>query len=215
MAQLADDVSHTFAITAALPEHWSFELWRRDAMKRRGNHRATAAVAALALLLGAASALAQGPGKGGKAERAGVLAGLVDCRKLTEPTQRLACYDRATDELDRAEKSGEVTVIDRNQAKTLRKQAFGFDLPSLNLFVPGPKGEEVDRLTVTLDHAGIGRDGRWRMVTDDGAVWVQVDDEAPPRDPHKGSQLAVRKAALGSYFCNVDGQRAMRCQRQH
>lgn len=172
--------------------------------------RVLAGAAGAVLLLGLAPARAAEP----KPDRASVLAAVVDCRKVTEPTARLACYDQATAEFDRAERAGEVAVVDRGQAKVLRKQAFGFDL-SLSFFNRGSKEDAIDRVTLTLDHSSLDRDGRWRFTTTEGAVWQQTDEERVSPEPHKGSQLAVRRAALGSYFCNVDGQRAVRCQRQH
>ena len=38
--------------------------------------------------------------------RAAVVQALADCRKLTEDTARLACYDKAAGDLDQAESKG-------------------------------------------------------------------------------------------------------------
>ena len=52
------------------------------------------------------------------------------------------------------------------------------------------------------------------MVSTEDVVWAQTDDESINIEPHKGSTVAIRKAALGSFFCNVEGQRAVRCERR-
>lgn len=104
-------------------------------------------------------------------------------------------------------------VIDREQASTARKQAFGFELPSLAIFDKVMPKEELDRVTVTLKDAYRGSDGKWIMVIEDGAVWRQIDGESPFSAPHAGSTVKIRRAALGSFFLNVDGQTAIRAQR--
>ncbi len=152
-----------------------------------------------------------------EARRAGVLEALASCRKETDGAQRLACYDKAAATLDEAEARGQVVVLDREQVRSVRRQAFGLELPAFSLFRGrgGPAEEQVDRITYTLARGGRLPDGKAVFFTaEEGTAWVQTDDEPIERPAHKGSQLAVRRAALGSYFCNLDGQRAVRCMRQ-
>lgn len=168
----------------------------------------------LALLIAAPAGAA--PSKP-EARRAAVLDSLAACRKETVDAQRLACFDKAAGALDEAEAKGQVVVVDREQVREVKRQAFGFALPALSLFgARGQSEEKVDRVTYTLDHAGHLSNGMWMLATTEGPVWVQTDSsEGLNIEPHKGSTLAVRHAALSSYFCNVDGQRAIRCNRQH
>ena len=140
---------------------------------------------------------------------------ISDCRKLTDRDARLDCYDKATDAFEQAQASGQVVVVDREQVQAVKRQAFGFSMPSLNLFARGPKEEQVDRISVKLANAHQDRFGAWVMVTDDNAVWTQTDANELYNPPHAGSTVAIRKAMLGSYFCNVDGQNAVRCARSH
>src|SRR5207344_3661661 len=79
-----------------------------------------------------------------KTSRAAIVEKLVDCRKLTENAARLACYDEATAAFDQAESKGDVVVIDREQAREVRKQAFGFTLPSISIFQKGEPKEDFD-----------------------------------------------------------------------
>lgn len=148
-------------------------------------------------------------------QRAQVVQAVADCRKLTADAARLACYDKAAAELDVAESKGQVVVIDREQAKAVRRQAFGFSLPAFTLFDRGATKEEpVDRITIELSDAYKNGERKWVMTSNEGVVWVQTDDESVNEDPHKGSKVAIRKAAIGSFFCNIDGQRAVRCERR-
>lgn len=165
-----------------------------------------------ALALGATGAEAQVRPR----DRAGAIQKLIDCRALTDNAARLACYDSTAAALDQAEAKGDVVVVDREQVKEVRKQAFGFSLPSLNVFSRGDKAERedtLDRITSTLTRAYRNGAGKWVMELQDGAVWVQTDTEALPRGAKTGSKVEIRQAALGSFLVNVDGQRAIRANR--
>ena len=178
-----------------------------------GMRRALFLVLAAALAIAAPASSAQPT----EAKRAAVLDALTACRKQTVDAQRLACFDKAAGALDEAEAKGQVVVVDREQVREVKRQAFGFTLPGLSLFgARGQPEERVDRVSYTIDHAGHTGAGLWTFTTTEGPVWVQTDSsEELHIEPHKGSTLAVRGAALSSYFCNVDGQRALRCNRQH
>jgi hypothetical protein len=170
---------------------------------------ATAACAALLLSPGLCAAAPPAVG------RADVVRALSDCRKITEDSARLACFDKAAGALDQAESQGQVVVIDQAQVATVRRQAFGFSMPSLNIFAKSaPKsGEGVDHLHLVVAHARRDGDGHWVFTSDDGAVWRQTDESEFAVDPAKGSKLFVESGALGSYFCKIDSQPRVRCAR--
>ena len=133
---------------------------------------------AAAILALAAPALAAG--KPSQARRAAVLQAIVDCRAMTDTNARLACYDAAAAKLDEAESSGQVVVVDREQATKVRKEVFGLQLPSLDIFggkgaPEALKGEGVDQLTATIKQASQGVDGKWVIELDTGAVWRQIE----------------------------------------
>lgn len=145
--------------------------------------------------------------------RAPALQAVIDCRPLTDAAQRLACYDKAAAGLDQAEAKGEVVVVDREQVREAGRQAFGFSFKMPEVFTRGEKPETLDQLTATAARAYQAADGKWTVELEDGAVWRQTDSEPVRRAPKKGSKVELRKAAIGSYFMNLDGQRAVRAQR--
>lgn len=148
--------------------------------------------------------------------RATALQAVFDCKRLTDAQLRLACYDRAAGALDAAESQGEVVVIDRAQARTVRRQAFGFNLPSVgSLFARGEKKEDsVERIQTSLTGAHQSSEGRWVFSTAEDQVWRQTESQELFRDPRAGAAFVVRKGVLGAFFCNVDGQAAGRCMRE-
>jgi hypothetical protein len=167
---------------------------------------AVALVPAFALGAGRAAPLVD-------AGHAAVVQAISDCRKLTDNDARLACFDTAASALDQAQAQGQVVVVDREQVKTVRRQSFGFNIPSLSIFTHGPKEEAIDKVTVDLTGGNTGPDGKWRFITVDDAVWRQTDTEQLSDPPHSGSKLAIRHGALGSFFCKLDNQSAVRCAR--
>ncbi|WP_172448466.1 hypothetical protein [Caulobacter mirabilis] len=152
--------------------------------------------------------------------RAGALQAVVDCRKITDGAERLACFDRTTASLDAAEKAGDVVVVDRAQVQEARKAAFGFNfrMPSFmsggNSAKPETEAEGIDSLESTVESARQGGDGKWTIRLPDGAIWIQTDNERI-RPPKAGSKVLIRKATMGSYFLSVDGQRSVRAKRQN
>jgi hypothetical protein len=180
---------------------------------------AMALCAAVLAAAGMAGAAGKPPSK---AQRAAVLQAIVDCRAMTDRDARLDCYDKAAARLDEAESSGQVVVVDREQATQVRKEIFGLQLPSLDIFnltgagkgaAPIAKGEGVDRISATVKQAFREGAGRWVIELDTGAVWRQIEDSDVPVDAHAGSKVEIRKASLGSFFLKVDGQPAFKAHR--
>jgi len=137
----------------------------------------------------------------------------MDCKAMADPSERLACYDAAVGALDSAEQKGDIVVVDREQAKAVRRQAFGFTLPSLAMFERGEKPEELNEVSLGVERAYRSGEGKWTFELEGGAVWTQNDSETLFREPKKGSKVEIRKASMGGYFMNVDGQRAIRARR--
>lgn len=168
------------------------------------------AVAALAVAI-AAPATAAPPAQ--QPERAQQLQSLIDCRKVADPTQRLACYDKAAGALDEAEAKGDVVVVNREQARKVRKQAFGFSLPSISLFERGEKTEDVASTEGTIVSARKTPTGRWEVKLDEGGTWVQIDATEIPIDPKPGQKVKIHRATLGSYMMAIGNQREVKVHR--
>ena len=162
-----------------------------------------------ALAVPVAASAADGP----KSATPATIKALFDCRSVAADAERLACYDKAVGAVNAAEKTGEVIIVDRQEARAARRQAFGLDLSALSILDRSEEKTEVDRVVGEIASARQGADGRWIVVLADGAVWRQVDDQSLGKDPRKGSKVEVRKATMGSYFMNIGGQRAVRARR--
>jgi hypothetical protein len=161
-------------------------------------------------------ALAAAPaGAADPAGRAPVVQGVIDCRKVEDPRQRLACFDAAVAKMEEADAKGDLVTLDREQRREARRQAFGFTLPSFGFLNRGEKPEDVDRVTLKVAGAGRNAQGRWVISMEGGAIWRQIDDLDLAISPRAGSTASVRRGLMGSYFMNVDGQTAMRVHRDN
>jgi hypothetical protein len=165
-------------------------------------------LAATVLAAAAPSATAQ------KAEgRAELVQKLADCRKIADNTARLACYDSTAAAFDQAEAKGDIVVVDREQARKVRRQAFGFSLPSLSLFEKGETQEEIENVAAKIASVRQDATGKWILKLEDGAVWAQVDANELFKTPKPGMPVKIRRASMGSFLVSVDGTRAFRARR--
>ena len=90
----------------------------------------------------------------------------------------------------------------------------GHEVPAAPVTRPLPKGAPLsDALQVELKALMAATNTAGVMVLEDGAVWRQIDAESPFNAPRAGSSVKIRRAALGSFFLNIDGQTAIRAQR--
>lgn len=180
------------------------------------------------VLTGGVGALAATAAAPAASTAAVVIQRMIACHAKTEDKDRLACYDAAVSDLISSVQAttsggepstpakplgGDVLVIDREQVRAARRQAFGFDLSALSVFDRGDKPEVIDKVSTTVERAYLQGDGHWLLDMADGAEWVQTDEEKMWKAPAKGSKAEIRKASMGSYFINIDGQRAIRAKR--
>lgn len=146
---------------------------------------------------------------------------LLDCRSIEAAEARLACYDAGASTLSAAIERKDVVVADRAQIRKARRSLFGLTLPSFNLFGRGEEEDDKEdreafaELNSTIKSARKRADRNWVFILEDGAKWVQTDTKNIPRDPRGGMKIRIRRAAVGSFLANVDGQIAVRVQREN
>ena len=148
-----------------------------------------------------------------KVEQAPAVQAIIQCRAMTDTAQRLACFDGAAARLDDAQAKGDVVTIDRAQRRTLRRETFGFALPSLSIFDKGDPAEETSSLALKVTHVSQDTLGHWQIELEGGQLWSQTDSEVLARDPKPGSQAEIKKGALGSFDMKLDGQKSIRVRR--
>jgi hypothetical protein len=147
-----------------------------------------------------------------KAPRAEVLQKLIDCRSIPADAERLACFETQTARIDAAEAKRDLVVIDRDQATKARKESFGLPAKPLVVGSAPALGEGVTDVTSKIKTARLLNTNRWLFVLEDGARWYQAESKSL-RDPKPGQSIRIRKASLGGFLANIDGQTATRVRR--
>jgi hypothetical protein len=138
---------------------------------------------------------------------------LLDCRKITDGMERLACFDTYSRVLASKIAASEVIVTDRAAVRATRRKLFGFSLPNLGLF-PGDDGKEEvpDQINTAVESAWISGN-RLRIRFADGSTWQQIGTDQPRRFPAKGMVAVIKRASMGTYFVRLGDQIGFRMVR--
>ena len=139
------------------------------------------------------------------------LAPLYACAAKTDPMERLNCYDSAVGAIKAKEAAREIVTIDAPKVQQMRREAFGFNLPSLpKLGLPKldrdkAANSDIERQTMQLER--IGRSGGVStFVMTNGQVWANLENveiDLPRNPPFNAT---IRTAALGSFILSIDGR---------
>jgi hypothetical protein len=142
-----------------------------------------------------------------------VFEALVNCRTISDSAARLVCYDAKVSAIDEAEKKDELVLADKASMKEARRGLFGFSIPKLKIFGNDDTDEKDFELVAKIQSASMASYGKWTIILEDGARWTQIDTTSLRKDPRAGMEIKIRSAAMGSYFANIAGQRAIRMKR--
>lgn len=137
---------------------------------------------------------------------------LLACRSITDPMQRLACYDRASQSFSEAVAKREVVIVDKARANEARRSLFGFSVPNFSALLGGG-GEEISQIEGVVDSVQQNADGGWTIKLADGSVWMQTDDTPVALEPRRGDKVIVKRGALGSYFFKLGSQPGFKAKR--
>ena len=172
----------------------------------------------LALLL--AAGLVALPGLAEDVSTADVYA----CKEIASDTERLACYDAAVGRLKAAEDAGEVKTFTRKEVEEVKRDSFGFSIPSLPKLAFGgkddqgkDKSDELKEVTFAIKSVKAEKDlvhrdkDRLRITLENGQVWVQTDDKSVRARSQK--EARIYQASFGSYKMKLDGGLAFRVER--
>jgi hypothetical protein len=144
-----------------------------------------------------------------------LVAAIDRCRHMTDPAQRLACYDSASAALVNASNSGEVSVVDRGEVRKVRRSLFGFSMPRIPFFSGDTTANEAQSsLDSTITSVRALNNGYYRIViADNNAVWETTDSSISFDPPRPGQKITILRGPLGSYFLRINGQNGVRGHR--
>ena len=141
------------------------------------------------------------------------LQALAACRGLADPAARLACFDKASDDLQQAVASKAVVVMDKAEVAQTKRSFFGLSLPKIRLF-GGGEGDGPKEITSSLKQVIPLGYGKWRGVLEDGAAWETTEPGGSlAREPKTGTAVRIWRGAAGGYFMKASGHGAVRARR--
>ena len=137
---------------------------------------------------------------------------LVDCRKLTEPTARLACYDKGVSALEQAAIRHDVVIADREMIREAQRAQFGYTVPSLRIF-GGADSDAVKELQSKVKSVRELGLSLIRFSVEEGSVWEQTESKTLGIDPKPGTKVTIKAHAFGRYTATFDGNPAITVRR--
>ena len=154
-------------------------------------------------------------GAKGNAPQSPLISAIERCRQMTDPAQRLACYDTAASALVTATSSGEVSVVDQSEVRKVRHSLFGFTIPKVPFFTGDTSANEAqNQIDSTVTSVRPLANGYFRIViADNGAVWETTDSNISFDPPRPGQKITIVRGALGNYFLRINGQVGVRGKR--
>lgn len=138
-----------------------------------------------------------------------VLESLFACKTIENPEERLACYDEGVGRVEQAQSSGDLVAIDKQAAEQIKRESFGFNIPSLPK-IAFPKLGSDDSLDetviLTIERYRVSARNKYTFYMDNGQVWEQVDGEVRRKPRGSNQTLHIRPAALGSFIAQINGK---------
>ena len=140
---------------------------------------------------------------------------LAACRQIADPTQRLACFDKASGDLVVATDKGEVSVVDRSELKQARRSLFGFNMPRLPFFAGDKSADDVaDKLVSKVTAVKELGNNRYAVrIADGGALWETLEAYGAFHMPKVGESVEINRGPLGSYILRFGRQRGVKGRR--
>lgn len=168
-------------------------------------------VAVVLLAAGAISAPALGAPK--SRPDSPLITDVRKCQRIVEDAARLACFDRSVAVLATAQARGDISFVDRQGMREVRRSLFGFSVPKLPFF-SSPKGEQEPKVLVTTlaSFRELGHDFYRFTVQDPESTWETLD-AAFIGSPKAGDKVTIKKGSLGNYWVQFGREREVSAHR--
>ncbi len=136
------------------------------------------------------------------AKDSGPLLDIYTCAKISEDAKRLACFDEKIAVLKVKDDKKEFVAIDAEAVQELKRESFGFSLPSLpKLALPSLSKDKRENLEVKITKM-VKRNRRYIFTMENGQVWEQTSGDI--RYIPKGDLIAtIKPKSMGSFMLSA------------
>lgn len=133
--------------------------------------------------------------------------GLYACTTKLADSDRLACFDVEVKHLQQSQHAGDIAVVDKTRVEAIRKEAFGFTLPSLPKLLL-PKFDQAKEAGLTANVISLKSADPPVFQLDNGQTWIITDTASLPYQLKAGATVEISRASLGSFLLQVKGSGA-------
>ena len=158
----------------------------------------------------AVGAFAKDKTRGNPGETPPVFQAVLDCKTVADPKDRLACFDQTVESLAKASSTRDIVIAERATVKEAERGLFGLSLPRIKLF-GDDSDDQIKEIESTIANFRRDENGALMFTIADGARWRQIDSQ--PQMVKAGDKIKIRKAALGSFFANINGRSGFKVTR--
>lgn len=138
-----------------------------------------------------------------------IFADFQACRTIADSTARLACFDRTAAALDSSVKSKELMVVEREEVRKTKRRLFGFALDEKSVF--GDTGD-AETTEITTKITSVRPAGAYVLIgVESGGAWQTTEPYA--FTPRVGTNVTIKRGALGSFFIKFDRGAGVRGKR--
>lgn len=139
-----------------------------------------------------------------------VFQAVLGCKTITDPNDRLACFDNTVEILAEANSKRDIVIAERTTVKEAERGLFGLSLPRIKLF-GGDDDDQINEIETKITNFRRDENGALIFTIEDGARWRQIDSQ--PQMAKVGDKIRIRKAALGSFFANINDRSGFKVTR--
>jgi len=137
-----------------------------------------------------------------------VLDNVYQCTVIADATERLYCFDNAVSSLRVKEENKEIVAIDAEQVKEIKRDSFGFSLPSLpKIGLFGKNDEKEEKAAQVFKVKSIVKRRSGAIITlENGHVWQHTSGDLG-RIPKGNVTATIKPASLGSFFVRLENEK--------
>lgn len=139
-----------------------------------------------------------------------VFQAVLDCKTVADSNDRLACFDNTVEILAKANSTRDIVIAERTTVKEAERGLFGLSLPRIKLF-GGDDDDQIKEIETKITNIRRDENEALIITIEDGARWRQIDSQ--PQMAKVGDMIKIRKAALGSFFANINGRSGFKVKR--
>jgi hypothetical protein len=137
-----------------------------------------------------------------------VLDELLACSALTDPKERLTCYDTKAAAVQAARSKKELIVSTKEEVRKTNEGLFGYSVPKSRVL----EGVDVESINAKITAVRKNAKGWYVITLENAGRWEQVDGQEI-LEPRPGQMIDIRKAAMGSFLAKIGKGRTFRVRR--